>query len=129
MEITDKWDNLSQDFNYHYHKIKHKNIYITFCLDERIHRMKVFLTEEDKCNIPGYCAPLLYEYTIDEINFRKEEIIEELVNKIEDILNPKVKEEVEAIASPDAKPQFCPCCGAPRKRNELKCPYCDIEFF
>lgn len=91
--------------------------------------MKVFLTEEDKCNIPSYRAPLLYEYTINEINFRKEEIIEELVNKIEDILNPKIKGEAEAIASPDTKPHFCPCCGAPRKRDESKCPYCDIEFF
>lgn len=127
MGVVESWDELSREINHYYGKILRKRIIISFCYNVLLCEMKVFLIEQDKCSIPFYRAPLLNTYNDLDIYYKKSEIISDLVEKINGILNPKAK--IEEVVNPDAKPQFCPCCGAPRKRNSMKCEYCEIEFF
>lgn len=126
MDVMNKWDELSREINYYYTKILYKDIVISFICNSVLFKMDVYLSESKKCNIPYYRAPHIGTYDTHDILYKEGEIIEDLVNKINGILYPK-KEVINA--NPNAAPRFCPCCGAPRKPNLTKCPYCEIDFF
>lgn len=127
----DSWDNLLRNINHHYNETLNKNIDLAAVYDIRSFKIKVFLSERKKCQSdPSYRALLIATFEFDEINYREEGVIADLVDKINEVLKPKKKQEkVKETSIFNSTAHFCPCCGAPRKRDESKCPYCDIEFF
>ena len=127
----DNWDKLLRNINHYYNETLHKNIDLVAVYDICSFKIKVFLSERKKCqNDLSYRSPLIATFEFDEINYREEGVIADLVDKINEILRPKKKQEkVKEISNSNSTAHFCPCCGAPRKRDESKCPYCDIEFF
>ncbi len=126
----DSWDNLLRNISHYYNETLHKNIDLVAVYDVHSFQIKVYLSERKKCqNDPSYRASLIVTFDPDEINYREEGVIADLVDKINEILKPKQKVETKKNFNLNTTAHFCPCCGAPRKRDELKCPYCDIEFF
>lgn len=118
-----------RELNYLIKKNFNEDIIIFVWCDALNMKVKIFFSDKKKYNDPSYEAPLLATYNSFEIEYDKDRIIEEIVDKINKYLHPLPVKVVEQTDTKSSIPHFCPCCGAPRRSNSFKCDYCDIEFF